>query len=280
MTELRTFEDRWTPPGSSRSIAYRMWYPEQVQGAVLLLHGFGEHGGRYDAMGRALAARGLGLAVPDLWGHGRSGGRRGEIEDLPAMVDALHGLLREVLLPVLGGSEEYALIGHSFGGLLALQWALARRAGLRRLVLLSPLLEVGFPIPAWKSAAAAVCGVCAPRARLTLGLDVRALSHDEAVVHAYKRDPLVHNLMTAGTYRSLLRTRARAVRDAEALETPVLLAYGGADRIISTRVAQQWFDRVRCPKQVHRFDGAFHELHHEPVREELYGLIEAWIRAS
>jgi alpha-beta hydrolase superfamily lysophospholipase len=242
---------------------------------LVIVHGFGEHSGRYEPFAHALAEHGIGVAAADLWGHGRSGGRRGDVEQVDDYVQHVWRMTNEVFLPE-SGQAKYALFGHSFGGLVAILWALSNPTNLRRLVIQSPLLEVGFPIPRWKSAAASLLARCWPTFTFPMNLDIGALSHDPAVVQAYRADPLVHNSMSARTYCSILRAQGGAFERVSMLRVPLLMLCGSADRVISVETAQRWFDRLGCEKRSVTFPACYHELHHEAVRGEVLRLIRDW----
>lgn len=279
MTGIRCLEGSWVDPSSHRRVGYRCWQPPSARALLVILHGFGEHGGRYHAVATALAAQGLWVAAPDLWGHGRSGGQRGDIEQVVQYVQQVRRMTDELFLPE-SGLAQYALFGHSFGGLLAIRWALDSPPGLRRLVLQSPLLKVGFPLPRWETLAASVLARGWPTFPFSLHLDVEALSRDPAIVQAYRADPLVHHAMSARTYRSMLRVRDDVVERAASLRTPTLLLCGAADRVVSVEAAQRWFERLRCEKRSVVFPGCYHELHHEPVRDEVLQLVHDWTLAD
>lgn len=272
-------EGSWIEPSTQRRYQYRWWRPASVRALLIVLHGFGEHGGRYETFAQRLTQEGIWVVVPDLWGHGRSDGRRGDLGDIAACVRHLQALTEQVVLPAAGQSR-YALFGHSFGGLAAIWWALGQPGPLRRLVVQSPLLEVGFPIPWWKAGAAVVLATAWPSFGFSMQLDIDALSHDRTVIEAYRSDPLVHASVSARTYRSILRTRDAIVARAGLLRVPVLMLSGGDDRIVSVEVAQRWFERVGCSKRAANFPGAYHELHHEPVWPEVSRQICAWVLAD
>ena len=275
MTEVSVQEGSWVDSLSKRTLRYRLWRPRGAQRLLVILHGFGEHGGRYQAVAAWLAEQGLGVAVPDLSGHGRSSGQRGDL-DIPRCVESLIRLTSTVFMPETG-SREYALFGHSFGGLVAIHWALNGSPTPRRLVAQSPLLEVGFSIPGWKSLAARLLAGLWPTCSFSTGVDAAALSHDPAVVQAYQADPLVHHTMSARAYQSTVRTQDDAMARAGTLRVPVLLLGGSKDRIISLEAVRRWCDRVLCEKRQVMFNGCYHELHHEPVRDEVLRLIREWV---
>ena len=269
-------EHAWVVPSSGRTLFYHEWKPPRCEATLIIIHGFGEHAGRYDALARSLAGCGMYVAAPDLWGHGRSSGARGDIHDLSGCVKELRAMVENVLLPG-SGSASYAVFGHSFGGLLAIVWALEAPSIIRRLVVQSPFLEVGFRIPIVKKVAANLLALCWPTASLSMNLEISALSRNPQVVQAYRTDPLVHNRMTARTYRAIIRTRDEIMRQAGLLTVPTLLLCGTGDRIISVAVARQWFERLRCRKSVVTFPDSYHELHHEPVREDVIRLTRDWM---
>ncbi|MBI2104693.1 MAG: lysophospholipase [Candidatus Omnitrophica bacterium] len=276
MNGVSSLDGEWVEPASRRRLAYRCWRPAAAPRALLIIvHGFGEHGGRHRAFAEALAGQGIWVGVPDLWGHGRSDGRRGDVEQVADYVRQLQGVTRDVFLPQ-SGLSSYALFGHSFGGLLAILWALEQPAELRRVILQSPLLEVGFPLPRWETAAASLLAACWPTCPFSLRFDVERLSHDAGVVQAYRDDPLVHHIMTARTYRSLLRARDEAMARAASIRAPVLLLLAGADRVVSIEWARRWFDRLTCEKHCEVFPDSYHELHHEAVRADVLQRVRDW----
>ena len=276
MSETAGQDGSWRDPSTGLTLRYRSWRPSPVRAALIILHGFGEHGGRYQAFASSLASQGIWVAAPDLPGHGRSGGKRGDLASMAGCVQQLRTMTQEMFLPA-SGLTRYSLFGHSFGGLLAIVWAMQNPANLQRLILESPLLDVGFPIPWWKTTAARLFTGWWPTATFSTSLDVDALSHDPAVVQGYRADPLVHHVMSARTYVAILAAKDLALEGTAAIRRPVFMLTGGEDRIVSVAVARRWFDRLSGEKQQVAFPGAYHELHHEPAREEVIRLVADWV---
>ena len=268
-------EGTWTEAHTDRQLFYRIWRPAGARGLLVIVHGFGEHGGRYRHVADALAGQGLAVALPDLWGHGRSGGARGDAPRFMSYVEDLHTLTEDVLLPQ-SGQTQFAAYGHSLGGLIVIHWALTRPPKLKRLITQSPFLEAGFPVPRWKTAGAQCLARLWPRAALPMDLDADALTRDPVVVSAYRQDPLVHNQISARTYRGILQAGRDALAAAQAIEVPTLVLYGEADRIVSLAAVRHWFEQLRCQKRIVSFPESYHELHHEAAREEVLRVVHEW----
>lgn len=279
MSEVAVQEGAWTLPRSERTLFYRLWRPADPVAALLVVHGFGEHGGRYVDLADELAGQGLAVAIPDLWGHGRSGGARGDQASFAQYVEDLRALTVHVFLPAMG-QTKCAVYGHSFGGLVAIHWALARPPELIRLVTQSPLLEVGFPIPAWKAAAARWLSRHRPTIGLSMDLDLHALSHNPEVVEAYRRDRSVHNRISARVYTETLRAADEAFARASTIQVPTLVLYGETDRVVSVEAVRRWAELLACQKRVVGFPGTHHELHHEAARGEIVRLVREWVTGT
>ncbi|MBI2093308.1 MAG: lysophospholipase [Candidatus Omnitrophica bacterium] len=268
-------EGIWMPPGGHPRVSYRRWKPPLCQALIIVAHGFGEHGGRYEAFAKTLALRGIGVAVPDLIGHGRSDGQRGDLGCVEDSARLFEAMAEEALLPK-AGLTNYTLFGHSFGGLLAIAVALRGPRSLQKLIVQSPFLDVGFPIPPWKRFLASVLACCWPNAALPMDLDAEGLSHDAAVVAAYRQDPLVHNRMSARTYRSIQEVRGVVLEKAASITIPTLLLCGSEDRIVSVPKAQEWFRSLTCKRHFELLPMSRHELHHEAVRDQVLTWIADW----
>lgn len=257
---------RWPAPGPAR-------------GTVQIVHGLGEHIGRYEWLARQLNDAGWHAVGHDHRGHGRSEGRRGVIADS-------HALLADLALAIdaLRGEGPHVLLGHSLGGLVAARFVAEALAGLPApwsrpldgLVLSSPALEIA--MTGAQKALLAVLGSVAPRLALNNGLKPEWISRDPAVVKAYVDDPLVHDRIAPRLVRFMLDggelVRERAPRWA----LPTLLLWAGADRCVLPSGSAAF--AAAAPKAVltaHEFPPLFHEIFNEPERAQVFSQLHGWL---
>jgi|SRR5436190_15432858 len=254
------------------------WEPAVAPVAVVcLVHGFGEHSGRYTHVAGALTGAGFAVLAFDLRGNGRSEGRRGHIPSYDALLDDVDLLLAEAAQR--WPDCPHFLYGHSFGGGLVLYYTLRRRPPIAGVIATSPWLRLAFAPPAWKEALAGPLARLWPAFTLDNELDARDLSHDPAVATTYQRDPLVHSRVSARAYASARDAGAWALAHAAEFPVPLLLMHGTADRITSSRASVEFAAKLPGACDLKLWEGCSHELHNELRREEVLATIVAWLRA-
>ncbi|MCB2224664.1 MAG: lysophospholipase [Actinobacteria bacterium] len=253
--------------GDGTALFVRSWEPETpVRAAVVLVHGLGEHSGRYGHVGAAFAAAGLAVTAPDLRGFGESGGRRAYVRDMGAYLDDLDPLVAragEAGAPVV-------LLGHSMGGLIALRYAQTRnRPDL--LVLSAPSVEAVISAP--KRLAARILRRVWPTLSLPNDISGDDLSHDAAVGEAYFADPLVHTATTAALGGAMLE--AMGLAQAGGIPMPALLIHGGQDPLVPLSATARYEGAPEVERVV--FPGFRHESFNEEGGAEAIGTIVGWI---
>lgn len=241
------------------------------RGTVLIVHGLGEHMGRYAHVAAHLAARGWHVVSYDQRGHGTSGGKRGAIPRAAALVDDLARVVAAIR-----GSKPLVMLGHSMGGQVAASFVLAHPEAVDALVLTSPALDAALgPL---QRIQLAVGLALLPDVPMGNQLDVTKISHDPAVVRAYLDDPLVHDRITARLAKSILDGGA-AVRAAAAhWRVPTLLLWAGDDHLVSPRGSAA-FAAAAPPAVVRaqRFDGLYHEILNERDATPVFAALDAWL---
>ena len=259
--------------GDGTRLNLRRWAPAGPRGTVLIVHGLGEHIGRYDGVAAWFAERGFTVVGPDLRGHGRSGGPRGAIRraedpfmDLGAIADA-----------VRNADRPFVLLGHSMGGAFAARFVAEERRAVDALVLSSPALDGG--LSAFQRVQLALAHALAPSLAVSSGLDPGGISRDAEVVRAYREDPLVHNRVTGRLGRAILDAGALAIARAPKWRIPTLLLYSGADRLVAPRGSDRFAQAApRDVVESERFDALFHEILNEgAAAAPVYAHLERWL---
>lgn len=261
---LRLFGRAWLPPGAPRA-------------AITLVHGLGEHSGRYEHVAAALNAAGFALLGADLRGHGQSEGKRGYIPSWDALLDDVSLALAEVRRRLPG--LPLFLYGHSLGGEIVLSYALQKKPRLAGVIASAPMLRLGAPQPPLKLALGRLLNRVAPSFVLPNGLDLRGLSHDQAVISAYSNDPLVHDRLSARLGVSMLVTGSWLLEHAHDFRLPLLLIHGSGDPLVSPEATRVFAQQAPGDVTLALFDGLLHEAHNEPQRAQVVQCMVDWLQA-
>lgn len=270
----------WQFDGAGGALLHlQAWLPAGDPAAALaVVHGYGDHGGRYVWFGEAMAARGYAVYVYDLRGHGQSSGERGQVRRFSDYYDDTAIYLDEVRRAQPG--RPLFLVGHSLGGLIAAGFTARQPQGLDGLVLSSPFFRLAMEVPATKVIGARVLAVVKPDWNIGNTVQAADLSHEPDVVDAYVTDPLVHHVAPARWVVELLSAQAAAPTTAERLELPLLLLYGDEDVVADPAVARAFLAAAGSPdKKLHAYEGLYHELFNETEREAVFADLAAWLAA-
>jgi acylglycerol lipase len=255
------------------------WEPGAA-GVVSIVHGAGDHGGRYADLRAALSRAGIATATVDLRGHGLSEGAPLDVNRFGDYADDYEAL-RSVVDERRQGIPHF-LLGHSMGALVALQSAVRKPDGVAGLILMSAAIRPGGRLARFASKYARLVRPIAPRLRLPLGFSPDELSSDPASREAARHDDL---LRTCGTLRwgaELHKAMTSAMDLAARLTAPLLVLHGSDDQIADIRAARRLFDQATTADKTFReYPGAFHELFAEvaAIRDRVFGDIVHWLRA-
>jgi alpha-beta hydrolase superfamily lysophospholipase len=266
-------EERWEA-GGGVSLYARRWEPDgDADAVVCLVHGLGEHSGRYAHVAAAFTDAGLAVCSFDLRGHGRSGGRRGDTR-VAAALDDIDRLLAEAAARFPG--RPRFLYGHSLGGLLVLTSGLVRRPAVAGVVSTGAALQSPLREQTAKLLAVRLLAPLAPGLTLPTGLDPALISRDPEVVAAYRADPLVHGKGSLGFARDVVRAGDAALAGAGGFAAPLLLLHGGADRITYPDGSRRFAAAVPGDCSLVVYDGLYHEIHNEPEQGRVIADVLAW----
>jgi alpha-beta hydrolase superfamily lysophospholipase len=243
---------------------------------VVIMHGYGEHCGRYRELAEFLVHAGYVAAGFDARGHGQSPGQRGHIAHFERYVDDLQGFLDDQrrLHPGL----PLMLLGHSNGGLISLRTVQTRTPLPDGLILTSPLVALQpahQPVPRW---AAVVLSAFASRLPLPNGLDRDELSHDPKILEAHRRDKLCHGRSTPAWYVAATGAMQQVFANLDRIRLPVLAIEADTDPIVVPQAITQLYEGIAsADKELVVCKNAFHEVLNEVGREDTYRRIVGWL---
>jgi alpha-beta hydrolase superfamily lysophospholipase len=249
-------------------------------GTVLIVHGLGEHVGRYERVAARLNGWGWNAVGHDQRGHGRSMGPRGRVPRAEALLDDLARVVDAVRAALPG---PLLLLGHSMGGLVAARFVAGGidaaepwSRDVDALVLSSPALDPG--MTAWQRVQLAVLSRIAPDLAAGNGLDAAWISRDPQVVRAYVDDPLVHDRISARLARFIVDGGAVVRQRASRWRVPTLLLWAGADRCVDPAGSAGF--AAAAPQALvaaHEFRSLYHEIFNEPEREQVFAALGEWL---
>jgi len=240
---------------------------------VLLVHGLGEHSGRYEHVGDHLTGAGLDVTAYDHRGMGGSGGRRGDVVTWSQYHDDLAARLGDVR--ATAHDRPVVLYGHSLGGLIVAGYLLTHRPKPDLAVLTSPALES--TIPGWKRRVAVVAAKVRPTATLANDIDGTTLSRDPSVAAKTADDPFCVKVSTVRFGAEALAEQARVRARAPAgFGLPTLVFHGLDDGLVPARASEVLEGAPFVARRT--YPGLRHELHNEPEGPEVIDAIVAWLR--
>ena len=278
MAMHRETELGWAPMADRLALRTQTWPRDAAvspRGHVLIVHGIGEHSGRYSHVAAQLNRWGFDVTGFDHFGHGDSPGKRGTLtmptrllDDVATMVD----LTRVSMLK----KQPLILLGHSMGGVLAARFVAEQMRPVDGLVLSSPAIASG--MKPWQRVMAKVLAKIAPDITIANGLPSDAISHDPNEVAAYRNDPLVHDRVSGRLAQFVDASGASVLAAASVWQVPTLLLFAGSDRLVDAEGSRRF--AALAPKHVvtaQEFPHYFHELFNEVDRAPVFDALKRWL---
>jgi alpha-beta hydrolase superfamily lysophospholipase len=257
----------------------RSWTPPQYKAIVALVHGFGEHSGRYQHVADFLNQRGYAVVALDLRGHGKSGSKRGHSPSNDTTYDDVELFIRHVKT-TCGESLPFFLYGHSMGGNFILNTILRRHTeGVTGLVATGPLVSLAFKPKPFMLFLGKMFRSIAPTLSQPGGVQTQYLSHDKAVVQAYIDDPLVHGTITTAAGMNLLESSEYLNTYEGTMPIPTLIMHGTEDFLTYQPASEAFANRVKGDITYRKWEGLYHEIHNEPEKMQVLEEIAVWLDA-
>jgi lysophospholipase len=227
---------------------------------LFLVHGMAEHGECYEHVARSAVARGWNVVVPDLRGHGRSGGEHIHVSSFSEYVADLRQIFD------WGGLSAHntVMVGHSMGGLISAHFVRQNPECVSALAMLSPLLGVNIRVSPFMVGLGKFLSYVRPKSRFHKRTNPAYSSRDPEAVMRRSVDPLIRHSLTAAWFFAM-RAAMRSVWDlAEQIACPLLVMQAGSDRVVDPQAPHRWIERVgSADKTLRIFPDHYHELLNE-----------------
>lgn len=242
---------------------------------MCLLHGLGEHSGRYTHWAEMLNQAGYSVLAYDLRGHGKSGGQRGHVNSYDEYCKDTDILLKEAKDRFPG--IPYFLYGHSLGGLIATYYVLRNKPKLSGVIVTALSNRTSIQEQKVKLVLSKVLGSIVPKMTIDTGLVPATLSRDPEVVTRYVNDPLVHHKATVGWGKSSLEEIAWADQHVGEWMLPVLFMHGEKDQLAYPEGSKEFASKIKGDCTLKIWPGLFHEVHNEPEKEQVFAYVLNWL---
>ena len=257
-------------------LAFRSWPEPAAKVTFAVVHGLGEHSGRYERFARGMARFQMATYAVDLRGHGDSEGQRGHVDSWSQWVDDAAAFVAFVERQTQG---EVVPLGHSFGGTVMLSTARSGKlARARRFVVSSPALKLHVKVPAWKGTGARLLSAIAPKVAMDNEVDAGTVSRIPEVVSAYRADPLVHGKISSRLFEEWRRAAAENLAHAGEIKLPFLILAGTADRLIDPAGSEELHERTASVSELRMLEGRYHEPFNDLGSDEVFAGIAEWLR--
>jgi alpha-beta hydrolase superfamily lysophospholipase len=260
-----------------KGVFAQSWLPEdQIKGIICLIHGLGEHSGRYARWAELFVQAGYGMMAVDLPGHGRTEGRLAYVKSYEDLLDCVDLLIRksEDLFP---GSPRI-LYGHSMGGNIVINYAISREAPVKALIASSPWLRLTFRVSPFDLALGKLMNNLLPCVRFRRkGTNAERLSHDPEHWADVRADPLNHGLVTGRYFWIIHRQGGYALKNAGRIKIPFLLMHGSDDKVTSPGASEEFAAGSGDQTLFKLWEGLYHELHWEFEYQDIGKFVIDWL---
>jgi alpha-beta hydrolase superfamily lysophospholipase len=247
---------------------------QMSRGTVLLVHGLGEHMGRYTHVAKHLNDWGFAVRGYDHFGHGLSTGPRGGLPTNDRMLDDLANVLIQTRQQ-MRADEPLVLIGHSMGGGVVGRYVSLHPGAVDALVMSSPALDPGLNVI--QKGLLASLPYIAPNLRVGNGLRANFISHDAKTVATYLADPLVHDRISSRLASVIATSGAATIQAAPQWTTPTLLIFAGEDKLVSPAGSRAFASAAPSCVTSHEFAHMYHEIFNEPDQAQVFAVLKTWL---
>ena len=252
------------------------WEVDKPKANLMLVHGAGEHIGRYDHWAKLFNDQQINVYGVDHYGHGNSPGTRGHIANYDLYLNEIQALKR--MLDERADNLPVLLYGHSLGGNIVLHWIIEHEKSVDYVIVSGPWIKLKLVPPPWKISLMKWLSGMLPALSQGNELDPNWLSRDKLVVDRYINDPLVHNKITLSAANILFQRAEILDKYSKQLSDKILIIHGLDDKITDASASKAFASRTGI--DYYGAEGLFHELHNEPEQIEIFNYICNWLNKN
>ncbi len=258
-------------------IYYQTWTPESPKGLVIIIHGYGEHSGRYMNVVNTLVPEDYTVWALDHRGHGKSGGKRCHVNRFTDFIE--DAAIFEAIARETHPELPVHIIGHSMGSIIANHYVSSRaEQNYRSLTLSGTGAATGPAISGVTKAISKILSAILPGLSIPSGLDPAFISFDEAVVEAYINDPLVENKITTRLANELMSYLPMMIPAVSKLQTPTMMQIGSEDESFHPDSWQALYEAIGLEDKLFKlYEGYRHEVYNEIKKEVPLNDLKEWI---
>lgn len=266
--------ESWLESTSGSPLFMRMWSVERPDAVIILVHGLGDHSGRFEPVAHTFCRANFSVIGFDALGHGKTGG------SMPSFDVLSKDLIKVIRVARSQHTAPVLLFGQSLGGGVALHHGISGDEPVDAIVAGSPLLRPAFKPPAWKLFIGRTLGKLWPTLTLGTGLNPHNLTSDPEEVERYLNDPLILRYVSAALGMSMLEAGENTLLRASQLATPTLIIHGTADRITSAEASREFAERAGSICEIKLWRNMLHDLHFEMAKDQVLGHVVEWIHSK
>ena len=263
------FSENYLQVDSKYRIYIREWIPkEKVKKNLFIIHGLGEHSGRYEDLAKILIKEGIGVFSIDLIGHGKSSGKKGHIKSFEDFINAVETGVIYVRKKFL--DTPIILFGHSLGGLITLKFLIDRESKeIERSIISSPWIETALEIPKHLLFIHKIFQKIIPGLQLSNNLITSHLSKDKKIVEKYENDILVHDKISLNLFSEITKTIHNVIDRSSRIKIKTLIYHGKNDKIISHKGTEKVAKLIPDNKFI-LYKNIYHEPHNDIEKKIVY----------
>ncbi len=243
---------------------------------ICLVHGIGEHAGRYNDWARRFCMQGIMVYALDYRGHGASEGKRGHVNSIAELMDDIGVLVRRCKRN--WGEIPGFIYGHSMGGNLVLNYLNVRRQDFTGGIVSSPWLELVHPPNIIWQKLGRLANAVMPGLTRSTGIKSNQMTSVPSEIEETDKDPLMHGRISARLFSELNQSSLELLSDRVNIQIPLLLFHGECDPVTKIEGSLRFFENHRDICTFNSYADSLHELHREPKADEVFDDVMSWIK--